>query len=272
MPGAPMLTATAALRGGAGLVKVLADRDVLDLVLTMQPSATGRALDVLGDEQPSTAEQEGDDDVEAALLRAVDDVDPLRRAVLAVGPGMGTGRHAQLRVTAALSSHRPVVLDADGLNHLAATEQRREGDSPLILTPHPGEFRRLAAGVDITADPTREDDRPRGAAALAVRHRAVVLLKGSRTVVTDGERLYINATGNPVMATAGSGDVLTGLIASLVGQGMSPFDAACLGAHLHGLAGDLWRDARGQSGMLAIELASYLPEAFERHRRDSAAE
>src|SRR5205823_10418165 len=131
-----------------------------------------------------------------------------------------------------------------------------------ILTPHPGEFARLAGTTTADVQANRESWAVRFAAACDV----VLVLKGANSLVSDGRRLYVNRTGNPGMATGGSGDVLTGLIAALVGQGLEPFAAAQLGTHLHGLAGDLARDELGEEAMIASDLLGYLPKAFVRYR------
>ncbi len=141
------------------------------------------------------------------------------------------------------------------------------------MTPHPGEFRRLASAVGLDLDDAAAIDPARrvdSAGALAREHDAVVVLKGAGTVVTDGQRFAVNTTGNPALATAGSGDVLTGLIAALIAQHMSPFEAAALGAHLHGLAADRWADRHGPSGLTAQDLARELPDAFEQIRREGS--
>ena len=130
-----------------------------------------------------------------------------------------------------------------------------------MLTPHPGEAARL---LDRSTKEVVED-RSGASLALASLTGSVVLLKGAGTVVTDGDRIYVNRTGNPGMATAGSGDVLTGLIAGLLAQGMAPFEAAALGAHLHGLAGDEAADGLGEHAMTAADILEALPGAFLRH-------
>lgn len=244
MFGAPALAARAAFRSGTGLVKVACEAQVLPFVLLAEPSATGIVL-------PPSA---------AAALAALNQADPDGRAVLAIGPGWGAPGPQDWRagwVAQLLAGRRPVVLDADGLN-LLATLKEAKAKAPLVLTPHPGEFKRLAQAFGIVGDPTCAKQRAGCASALAQKSNAVVLLKGARTVVSDGAQVFQNHTGNPVLATAGSGDVLTGLIAGLMAQGMKPFDAACLGAHLHGRTADLWRDAHGDRGMLARELADGL--------------
>jgi ADP-dependent NAD(P)H-hydrate dehydratase len=248
MIGAPALCAAAALRSGAGLVKIATDSATMTAALIVEPSATGI---VLGE-------------VAAEALAAIDQADPDCNAVLALGPGMGTQRPAAELLIALLDGKRKVVLDADGLNLLAATGQPRpQQGGDLVMTPHPGEFARLAQSSGIVASATSPTERPIAAAAeLAHHHRAVVVLKGRHSVVTDGRRFYINTTGNPALATAGSGDVLTGLIAALIGQHLSPFDAAVLGTYLHGLAADIFAQRIGPSGLTARHLADLLPEAF----------
>jgi NAD(P)H-hydrate epimerase len=181
--------------------------------------------------------------------------------VVAVGPGLGQsgGIRGLLRflVTA---TDRPLVIDADGLNALAGQTEILAGlDRPVILTPHPGEFGRLVgketAGI--------QADRIGEAAALAATsEHLVVVLKGAGTVVTDGRRYFVNTTGNPGMATGGTGDVLTGIITALLAQRLPAFEAAQLGVFVHGLAGDIARDHDGEIGMIAGDLVDALPDAF----------
>jgi NAD(P)H-hydrate epimerase len=128
---------------------------------------------------------------------------------------------------------------------------------PRILTPHPGEFRRLV-GTDLSLDESH--DRAR---RLAEEFGVIVVLKGHQSLVTDGSQSYQNETGNPGMATGGAGDVLTGVIAALLGQGFTPLDAARLGVHVHGLAGDLACDDLGEVSLVASDILEYLPESFQ---------
>src|SRR5262249_32595869 len=152
----------------------------------------------------------------------------------------------------------PLVLDADALNALEGrTTDLRLHHGPVVITPHPGEFARLL-GCDI---PTVQADRQRLAARFATAHRAVVVLKGDETVITDGQRLAVNGTGNPGMSTGGTGDVLAGITVALLCQGLEPFAAARLAVHLHGLAGDLARDELGEAALIATDLLDYLPRA-----------
>ena len=254
MIGAPALCARAALRSGVGLVKIATSPDVLAHALSIEPGATGVLLTGGADH----------------WRQAIDRADPDGKAVLAVGPGMGLAEGGGQKVLSLLRGDRPIVLDADGLNLLARTGRPRpRGEAPLVLTPHPGEFARLAEPFGITESPTDTDTRPRAAAKLADIHHAVVLLKGRHTVVTDGKQLFINQTGNPALATAGSGDVITGLIASLIAQHMPPFDAARLAAHLHGRAADQWAQHHAPLGLRAQDLADLLPDAIRQHHQQN---
>jgi NAD(P)H-hydrate epimerase len=185
---------------------------------------------------------------------------------IACGPGLGRSLGLDVLVSR-LYAQAPqlVVVDADGLNALAARRDvLAEPGGPRVLTPHPGEFERLVGKGRLSADERLEE-----AAALAAKCGAVVVLKGHRTLVTDGRQHWVNATGNPGMATGGSGDVLTGLIVALACQGLSPWDAARLGVHLHGSAGDLAAAELGEEPLVASDLVRYLPEAFRAYRNNS---
>jgi len=248
MPGAAAMAARAALRGGAGLVKVAGDQGLLDRVLAIEPSATGLLIEDAGDGR--------------AWLEGLRSADPDGRAVLAVGPGLGS--MADTLLPGLINDARAAVIDADGLTALAVSGRRLRRRGPTVLTPHPGEFRRLALAVQLRLDPTDEDQRPEAARRLAEAHEAVVALKGMGTIVSDGRRAYRNTTGNAAMATAGTGDVLTGLTAALLAGGMSAYDAACVAVHVHGAAGDLWTSEHGDRGMLARELADRIPDVCRR--------
>jgi hydroxyethylthiazole kinase-like uncharacterized protein yjeF len=180
--------------------------------------------------------------------------------VMALGPGLGrSSALTTLLATLLERQQMPIVLDADGLNAFVQHTVRLRRSAPLILTPHPGEFGRLLNIDTATVQAHRRDL----ALGFAAENGLVLLLKGHGTIVTDGRRVYQNTTGNPGMATAGSGDVLTGLVAALLAQGLEPFAAAQLGAHVHGLAGDLARDADGEVGMIATDVLAYLPRALQ---------
>ncbi len=156
---------------------------------------------------------------------------------------------------------KPLIIDADGLNVLVGQTDLLSlfGSRPVIITPHPGEFARLA-GKDVAEV---QADRVQLAAAMAAASEMlIVVLKGNETVVTDGHRYYLNKTGNPGMATGGTGDVLTGVIAALLAQKLPAFEAAQLGVFIHGLAGDIARDHHGEVGMIAGDIVDALPDAF----------
>jgi NAD(P)H-hydrate epimerase len=247
MAGAAVLAGSAALRGGAGLVTVAVPAGILPTVAAGNPCYLTSPL-------PEDADGRLCRLAEQALWEQCESAD-----VTALGPGLGRGEELNHLVTeVAFRGSKPLVLDADGLNAASHGERLRARPAPTILTPHPGEFARLL-GVSI-ADV--QADRQGLAARFAAEHGVVVLLKGHGTVVTDGRRCYLNPTGNPGMATGGTGDVLTGLIAALVGQGLEPFAAAQLGAWWHGRAGDLARDELGEVSLIAADLLGYLPRAY----------
>ena len=181
---------------------------------------------------------------------------PKMDAVL-IGPGMGQSEGAFAAVKAVLENFPgTVVVDADGINNLSRhMDILRDRTSPTILTPHDGEFARLGGVIGT--------DRAASAAALARETGSIVLLKGHETVITDGETCYVNHTGNPGMAVGGSGDVLAGMIVSLLGQGVPPLEAAACGAWLHGAAGDLCAAEMGQYGMLPSDMVEALPRLLK---------
>lgn len=244
MFGAPAFAAGAALRVGCGLAKIATTANVLPWALGVEPCATGITL--------------GDGDPMDVLHRATAIND-----VIALGPGMGTGAFQADLVSALLRQSQHVVLDADGLNNLSSLRDAPTAvHCPLVMTPHPGEFRRLAEAARLRFDTDDPAQREPIAKQVAAAYNAIVVLKGAGTVITDGERCVVNTTGNAALATAGSGDVLTGVIASLIAQGMNPFDAATAGVRLHGIAGDLWAQRTGPVGLTARELLALLPEAY----------
>ena len=267
MSGAVALAGLGALRGGAGLVFLAVPRSVLPIVAAVEPCYL--TLSLPEDEEGRICM------VATALLQ---NALPGHDAA-AVGPGLGrseelTGLLQRVYTEATV----PLVIDADGLNALAEVSRidssvltgflpERTGEAaeagrlfPRILTPHPGEFARLIGSEAATVQSRREE--------LAVRYAAqnnvVLVLKGHRTLVTDGQRVYENTTGNSGMATGGSGDVLTGLITALLGQKLPAFEAAQLGVHLHGLAGDLAAVELSQPGLIASDLPRFLPAAWQR--------
>jgi ADP-dependent NAD(P)H-hydrate dehydratase len=248
MSGAAVLCGRAALRAGAGVVQVACPADVQALVASAYPAYTTAGIRQHAD---GTFGDGAAEEV-LELARGAD--------VLAIGPGLGreSGTVAFVRRILAGVAEKPVVLDADGLFAVSPFAEEFRRSAPFVLTPHPGEFARLTG----EPAPTTDAERERQAVAFAQKFGGVLLLKGSGTLVTDGTKLYLNPTGNPGMATGGSGDVLTGMIAALIGQGLGAFDAAVLGAWVHGQAGDLGAAVLGQTALTAPDLLDYLPSAF----------
>ena len=249
MAGSVSLAGIAALRSGAGLVTVATSEPCQPIVAGFEPSYMTVPLPC--DEQGRLAK---------AAHRRIAEV-AAKCTTIGIGPGMQVTPDVDYLVGRMYFEFtQPMVFDADALNALATQPDlfsRHAG--PRIVTPHPGEFARLTGIAKL--DPAEREDRARD---FAIRGKIVVVLKGHRTIVTDGHNLYLNDTGNPGMATGGCGDVLTGIITALLGQGLSPYEAAQLGVHVHGLAGDLAAAALGQVSLIASDLLRYLPEAFQR--------
>lgn len=261
MLGAPALAASAALRTGAGLAVLAMPESLLAAGLTLCPAATGIAL---------PPDDDGRLDASGAAAR----IDPAlpSASVVVLGPGLGQGFAEQQVVVRLLASDQlPIVLDADGINAVASlAEAHRDIRAPLIITPHPGEFARLAAALGVTSsmsqiatDPTA---RTQAAGEMARRLGCVVVLKGPNTVVSDGLRAWVNGTGNAALATGGSGDVLAGIIGGLVAQfarGALPqrslFECARLGVWIHGRAADSWAARHGSAGLSPTDLAAEIP-------------
>lgn len=249
LTGAPVLSALGALRSGAGLVMIAVPESVYFVTAAQVLEAMPMPL------------PEGRGGIVSPAAVATILVEAARAQAVVLGPGLSQHPLAQRTVRQLLPKLRaPLVLDADGLNAVAGSpEIVRRASSPVVLTPHPGELARLL-GRSVESI---QRDRVRAAVFTAKAWRAVVVLKGHRTVIAEPSgRSVINPTGNPGMATGGMGDVLSGVIASLIGQGASPFDAAVAGAHLHGLAGDLAAKTIGPVGLLARDLADHLPAAI----------
>ncbi len=250
MSGAVALAGMAALRSGAGLVRLAVTESVLDVVAAIEPSYMT---------VPLPADLQG-----RLAVEATEQLFELAETATAVAIGPGLGRSAGLDKLVGRLYRRldkPLVVDADALNALAIQPKSlRRPAGPRVLTPHPGEFARLAG------EKLQGEAREAAAIEMAAQCGVVVVLKGHQTLVTDGQRRSINATGNPGMATGGSGDVLTGLITALMAQGLSPYDAARLGVHLHGLAGDLAAAELGETSMIASDLVRFLPQAFRQHQ------
>lgn len=249
MAGAAAMSGMAALRGGAGLVRIAVPLVCQDVVAAFEPSYMTIGLP-------------GDDAGRISLAARDLIAEQIEKATaIACGPGLGRSEGLdELVEWLYCEAKSPAVFDADALNALSTRPEvlKRPGGS-RILTPHPGEFQRLIAATTRVA----RDELERQAMRLAGEAGIVIVLKGHRTLITDGERHAHNSTGNPGMATGGTGDILTGLTTALLCQRMATFDAARLAAHLHGLAGDLAADEHGQTSMIASDLLRCLPAAVK---------
>ena len=242
--GAPALAAMGALRTGAGLVYLGVPSSIYEIeavkllepIIFSLPDMDGKLSD-----------------------RAITEIEKMLTNMDAVLVGCGLGQSAgTFAVVEYLLKHYsgPVVLDADGINVISGHMDIVRGrTSPVILTPHDGEFLRLGGVLS--------GDRIMDAGVLASNLGAIIVLKGHRTVITDGNDCYINPTGNPGMAVGGSGDVLAGMIVSLLGQGLSPMDSAACSAWLHGAAGDICANEIGQYGMLPSDMLQVLPRLMK---------
>ena len=242
--GAAYLAAMGALRSGAGLIFLGVPESIyaIEAVKLNEP-----VVFPLPDEAGKLSE--------AAIPEILERL-PKMDAVL-IGPGLGQSEGTFKVVKAVLENAAcPVVLDADGINVICGHKDILRGrTNSTILTPHDGEFARLGGIIG--------DDRSAAAVEMAGELGCILLLKGHRTVITDGETIYINHTGNPGMAVGGSGDVLAGIIVSLLGQGIDPLKAAACAAWLHGAAGDLCASEIGQYGMIPGDMVAALPRLLK---------
>jgi len=244
MIGAPVLAGEAALRMGSGLVQVAMPAAVLAAGLSVVPELIGLALD----ESIASTKK---------LLEAAEKAD-----VLALGPGLGQSPTTSKRLDALFRLAKPMVVDADALNYLSSLGRwPKSFAAQAVLTPHPGEMKRLAKLIGRSEVPQDEKGRISLAAAAAKAFGQVIVLKGHRTVVTDSEKVYINHAGDSSLSKAGAGDVLSGMLASLIGQGMAPFDAACAAVHLHGLAGEIAGKRLGRRSVLARDVIEAIVDA-----------
>jgi ADP-dependent NAD(P)H-hydrate dehydratase len=248
MSGAAVLSGSAALRGGAGLVTVAVPEGIQATVAGGNPCYMTVALpqDEAGRIGPEAL----------PLLLELSG----RSDVVALGPGLGRSPELTNMVPELLKGvDKPLVVDADALfalvNQLECVQDRW---APLVFTPHPGEFARLVGVETAEVQQRREELAVEFASAQAI----VLVLKGQGTIVTDGQRCYVNTTGNPGMATGGTGDILTGLVAALLAQGLDGFAAAQLGTHLHGRAGDLAAEVLGEPALIATDLLHSFGAAF----------
>lgn len=251
MSGAACLSAEAALRSGCGLatlgipksLNAIVERKLTEVITkplaeTKQKTLSEKALPVV-----------------IALLK--------NKNAVAIGPGLTQHKQVKKLILNLLGKLKiPTVLDADALNIVAdKLSILKKAKAPLILTPHPGEMSKLIK----VKTKNIQNNRKKVASEFAKKHNVTIVLKGHNTVIANAKgKVHINKTGNPGMATAGSGDVLTGIIGSFLAQGMSPFKAAKIGTYIHGLAGDLAAKEIGEISLVAGDILKKVPQAIKK--------
>ena len=264
MLGAPALGAMGAIRSGCGLVKIAAPSPIIEHILTLAPFATGFGLET--DHARS---------INASHAAPVLDELTRTNSVIVAGMGMGSAHCvAQIIVRLLNQEMVPIVIDADGLNALSTLpEFDREIRASAVLTPHPGEARRLMQSLAIEGDPAGdESQRIDACTRLAQRLGCVVVLKGKGTVVSDGHRVWVCQRGSAALAAGGTGDVLAGIIGSIIAQtrndpSIDLLHAAAIGVQAHAIAGEQWsRDHQGDGGLIASELTHVLPNVITQMR------
>lgn len=254
--GAAAMAGMAALRAGAGLSTVATAKSVLAIVAGFHPELMTEPLE----------ETEAGSIALASLQKGRLDALVKAKSVLAVGPGISRHPDTAELVRSVVKKYKvPIVLDADGLNAFEGRAAELKSDSgTLVITPHPGEMARLVSSTI----PAVQHDRLNVARTFAREHGLIVVLKGHRTLIAQPDgTVWVNTTGNPGMATGGTGDILTGMVAGLMAQNPDRMGQAVMAAvHLHGLAGDVARESMGEHSMVATDLLKALPEAFRRTR------
>jgi NAD(P)H-hydrate epimerase len=244
MLGAPVMAGTSSLRMGAGLVQLAVPRAILAAALSVTPELIGLALSNTGGNK--------------ALLEAADVA-----GSVAIGPGLGKSPQAAARLSQLVRLAKPMVVDADALNILAAGRRWPSYfKAQAVLTPHPGEMSRLAKLIGRSGVPADQPGRIDIATAAANAFGQVIVLKGYQTVVADGQRVYINTTGDSSLSKAGTGDVLSGIVGTLLAQKMSGFDAAACAVWIHGKAGEMAGRRLGRRCVLAADVIDSLPQAI----------
>ncbi len=244
--GAALLCAEASLRTGAGLVTLGVPKSISEAIIKIKPKEAML--------EPLLSTEEGT--IAVAALQRIKKI--LKKIdLIAIGPGLGQNKSTEELVRKLVkSANKPLIIDADGLNALVGNLNILR---QAIITPHPGEMARLT-GRSIAEV---QKDRNAIAKRVASEYNLTVVLKGHSTVIADKQRIYVNKTGNPGMSTAGSGDVLTGMIAALWAQGLPEFEAAKYAVYLHGLAGDYAAKEKTQMGMIASDIIEKIPMAIK---------
>lgn len=238
MTGAPYLSSVAALKSGSGLVYSIVPRDIEDIMSIKHTEVIVRGYESIEE-----------------CIESIQDLDGL-----VLGPGLGQSEEKKMLVKTILSNFRgPVVLDADGINLIDDYKILADREGITVITPHPGEMANLLC-KDIKEI---QANRIYYSKYTMEKYNVISVLKGFETIVAYRDRIYINYTGNPGMATAGSGDVLAGMIISFICQGIDAYNSCILGTYCHGLAGDLAKYNKGEYGLIAGDILSYIPNALK---------
>ncbi len=262
LTGAACLCSKAALRSGSGIV-------TLGIPESLNPVMEAKLTCVMTCPLPETGVSTLSNKGKKKIMKLCESHD-----VVALGPGLSQQPETRELILWLIKNiDRNMVIDADGLNALADNVKvLYKIKKHAVLTPHPGEMSRLT-GAGSAKEVQKERLNTASQFVQLVQEkidnerRLILVLKGDKTIVADSGKVYINRTGNPGMATAGTGDVLTGIIASLIGQGHDVFDASQLGVYIHGLAGDIAAKKKGERSMIASDIIEYLPDAFIKYNK-----
>lgn len=244
MPGAAVICAEAALKSGVGLLKAVFPKSIYSV---MTSHLVEPLFAPMGENEKGTFSSNSIDDILSKL--------PWANSI-ALGCGLGVNEDTKSLVSEVIkNSEVPIVLDADGINSIIGNiDLLKDSKAPIVLTPHPGEMSRLIGkNVDFV-----QANREGCAKEFASEYNCILVLKGVNTVVTNGKDIYINPTGNPGMAMGGTGDMLTGMLASFIAQDINPFDAAKCAVYIHGLCGDACRDKISERGMTVPDMLDEL--------------
>lgn len=249
MAGAEFLSGKAALRSGVGLLKMAVTKSVYPIIAMSLPEAVYLPMEDI------------DGRFSATNISNIIKTANSSNAVL-VGCGLGVSDDTEKIVNAIVKeTEKPVLIDADGINciskHINLLSERKH---PTILTPHPKEMSRLT-GISVKEI---QSNRQNVAETFSKKYGVITVLKGADTIITDGNTTYINYTGNPGMATGGSGDVLAGITSSLLAQGYSPTESANMGVFIHGTAGDIAKEKYSETSMLPSDIIELLPQVFSK--------
>lgn len=249
MAGSIYMASLASLRSGAGLTYIIAPKSIADILAIKSNEQIIKQI--------SCHSFCYDENIKNQILSTSENLD-----VLAIGPGMGQGKDLHILIDEIIKNTKmKLVIDADGINAISKDLNilnANKANKEIILTPHLGEFARLS---NLSVDEIKKD-KVSLVKNFAKTYNLVLVLKSNETIITDGDKLYINKIGNPGMATAGSGDVLTGIISTLLHR-LDAYDAAVLGVYIHSLAGDLAASDFGEESIIASDIINYLPDAFK---------